>query len=693
MAMNDYSSTNRSTARWALALLTATTTGLAGWVYWSVLRLHTVGPILSGVLIVLFVLLFASIAFSFWIATAGLIRRLRKHPEESCGSASPAPRDAPLEARTAILMPVYNESPQRVFAGLRAIHESLQMTGQGGAFDFFVLSDSTDPDVWMAEELAWARMVRAAGGESRVYYRHRTKNVGRKSGNIADFCRRWGAGYQYMIVLDADSVMSGETIVELARRMEADSQIGILQTPPVPVNRGSLFARCQQFASAVYGPVFLEGFAWWAGSEGNYWGHNAIIRVGAFIQACGLPKLSGDGPLGGEILSHDFVEAALIRRAGFKVCMAGDLEGSYEECPPTLVDFAQRDQRWCQGNLQHLRLIASAGIHPISRLHLGLGAMSYLSSPLWLLSLVLTALAVAPWRSSAGLAADPLQRSDAAGWAIGLFATTMALLLLPKLWGYLLLLTDPRRLAQCGGPLKAAAGALVETVVSMLVAPILMAFHSTFVVATLLGRRVEWNAQQRGEHGQAMGPAIAAHWKQSALGLAAALTTWTLDTATLVWLLPVLLGLILAIPLSLLLGSVRLGQALGRAGLLLIPQETAAPAVLTRHRHFLRLAAVRELTEGRGLFRRMLVDPALVALHRSIVEATETGVVANAGVVAAAQRQLLAGGPLRVSAKHRQAILSDPAALETLHRFVWTTTGGAAKAADMIVERSVADAT
>jgi membrane glycosyltransferase len=668
--MNDQQPRDRSTARWILALLTFTTTAVAAWVFWHVLAVQqSTHFALSSVLLLLFVVLFFWIALSFWIATAGFLSRMGQS-DTQCAAAPRTTTAVSISCRTAILMPVYNEAPHRVFAGLRAIHESLQLTQQGSAFDFFVLSDTTDPDIWLAEELAWAQLNRAIGSDSRVYYRHRAKNVARKSGNIADFCERWGAAYRYMIVLDADSVMSGETIVEMVRRMEQDSELGILQTPPVPVNRGSLFARCQQFASAVYGPIFLDGFAWWTGDEGNYWGHNAIIRLDTFIKACGLPKLSGSGPLGGEILSHDFVEAALIRRAGYKVCMANDLEGSYEECPPTLVDFAQRDQRWCQGNLQHLRLIFSAGIHPISRLHLSMGAMSYLSSPLWLLSLVLSFLAVGlPHSSVTGEAGIP----QASYWALGLFAATMALLLLPKLWGYLALLREPRRLAECGGAARVAGSVLIETAVSMLVAPIMMAFHSTFVVTTLLGRSVQWNAQQRGETGQRLQPAVSAHWKQSVVGVAAALTTGTFAAATLLWMLPIFVGLILAIPLSIVLGSVPLGRSLARRRLLLIPQETLAPTVLTRHRHFLALPSAKDSADLRGMFRRFLTDPALLALHRSILEATETCVTCGPRAIGLAQRQLLSGGPLRVSAENRKVILSDPAALESLHLFVWTT--------------------
>jgi len=670
--MNDESSANRFGPRLLLALLTLITTGAAVWAFCRVLTARGSTLIWSTVLVALFIVLFFWVALSFWIATAGFIRRLRDR-HATCLAAPPTSASSAITARTAILMPVYNESPHRVFAGVRAVYESLQATGHGSACDFFVLSDTTDPDIWLVEELTWARLNRALSGDSRVYYRHRARNVARKSGNIADFCERWGAAYRYMIVLDADSVMSGETIVELVRRMEQDDEIGILQAPPVPVNRWSLFARCQQFAAAVYGPIFLEGFAWWSGNDGNYWGHNAIIRLDAFTKVCGLPRLPGSGPLGGEILSHDFVEAALIRRAGFKVCLANDLEGSYEECPPTLIDFAQRDQRWCQGNLQHIRLVFSAGIHPVSRLHLGMGAMSYLASPLWLLAMVLGFLAAALPQSFQDQEARLAGAAEANRWAFGLFVATMALLLLPKLWSYIVLLRDPQRLTECGGSGRAAGSVLLETVVSMLVAPILMAFHSTFVVTTLLGRRVQWTAQQRGETGQHFMAAVLAHWKQTTLALLAALATWMFAPTMLAWLIPVFAGLIVAIPLSIVLSSVPIGRAMARRGLLLIPQETLAPKVLKRHRHFLGLAPPKELAESRGMFRRILTDPALLALHRCILETTDACITAGPRAIGRAERQLLSGGPVRVSAENRKAILSDPAALEALHLFVWTT--------------------
>jgi membrane glycosyltransferase len=568
-------------------------------------------------------------------------------------------------------MPVYNEDPHDVFAGVRAIYESLQATGQGQAFDFFVLSDTTNPDLWLAEELAWARLTRMLTGPTGIFYRHRPRNQGRKAGNIADFCERWGSAYRYMIVLDADSVMSGETLVEMVRRMEQDPEIGILQVPPIPVNRASLFARCQQFAARVYGPVFLEGFAWWSDIDGNYWGHNAIIRVAPFTHHCGLSALPGAPPLGGEILSHDFVEAALMRRAGLKVCLAHDLDGSYEESPPTLVDFAQRDHRWCQGNLQHIRLVFSYGMEPMSRLHLGMGALSYLSSPLWLLFLVLGC-----WSAALRPGAVGVRPAEGAvppeWWGGGLFAVTMTLLLLPKLWGYLLLVRDPQRLAVCGGAFKALVSVLIETVVSILVAPIMMAFHVVFVLSTFLGYRVVWNAQQRREGGQQVRAALSAHWKQTLAGLGATCVVWLLVPGNLPWLSPVLCGLILAVPLSLMLSSVPLGQALARQGLLITPEETAAPPVLQRHRSLLAEPAANDLLDTGGLLHRVLTDPAFAALHGCVLQATAAHRHADPQQVRRVEKQLRAGTLQRVSSEDRKAVLSDTEALQALRVSAWT---------------------
>jgi membrane glycosyltransferase len=297
--------------------------------------------ILESLVLGLFVLLFAWIAFSFMSTMAGFfVLLLRMRDPLGIDPQSPLPS---IRSKTALLLPTYNENPYRIMGRLRAICESVEQTGQASQFEWFVLSDTTDPSIWIAEEKCFLRL-RAHRRADRLFYRHRPKNTARKSGNIEDWVRRFGAGYDHMIILDADSLMTGDTIVRLVAAMEQHPTVALIQTLPVVVNARTLFARLQQFAGRLYGPLIAAGIAWWHGSEGNYWGHNAIIRVRAFARDAGLPELRGRKPFGGHILSHDFVEAALMRRGGWEIRMAPTLGGSFEECPPSLLDFAARDR-------------------------------------------------------------------------------------------------------------------------------------------------------------------------------------------------------------------------------------------------------------------------------------------------------------------------------------------------------------
>ncbi len=342
--------------------------------------------ILEAMVLVLFVLLFAWVAFSFMSALAGFVVLLfRQRDALGIDARAPLPQ---MQSRNAMLLPTYNEDPHRIMARLRAIHESVETTGHASQFDWYVLSDTTDPSTWVAEEKCFLQLRREVAVNS-LFYRHRPENTARKSGNIEDWIRRFGAGYDHMIILDADSLMTGDTIVRLAAAMEQHPNVALIQTLPIVVNARTLFARLQQFAGRLYGPLIAAGIAWWHGSEGNYWGHNAIIRVRAFAGDAGLPELRGRKPFGGHILSHDFVEAALMRRAGWAIRMAPALGGSFEECQPSLLDFAARDRRWCQGNLQHLAVLPARGLHWVSRLHLLTGIGSYLTAPLWLIFLAL----------------------------------------------------------------------------------------------------------------------------------------------------------------------------------------------------------------------------------------------------------------------------------------------------------------
>ena len=347
-------------------LLVVTAVGLTGAFAYEMYRVLDVGGLtgLETAVLVLFVLLSGWIAFSFTSALAGVPGLLRHGCGVTLGIDPRGPLPTP-SIRTALLLPTYNEDPHRVFAGLAATLRSLQETGRGSQFDAFVLSDTTNADVWIAEADAYRRLRAETGFSGEIYYRRRPRNTDRKAGNIADWVQRFGGAYEAMIVLDADSVMRGEGLVRLAAAMEAHPRVGLIQTLPAIVRGRTLFARTQQFAAALYGPLLAHGLAAWHGSESNYWGHNAIIRTRAFAEAAGLPHLPGRPPFGGHILSHDFVEAALLRRAGWAVHLVPSLSGSYEEGPSSAADLVVRDRRWCQGNLQH------AGVMPARRPALG----------------------------------------------------------------------------------------------------------------------------------------------------------------------------------------------------------------------------------------------------------------------------------------------------------------------------------
>ncbi len=428
--------------------------------------------LLEWILVALFVANFSWIALAFSSSIVGFVWLLFYAPK-------PLPMPTTLVGKTAVVMPIYNEAPSRIFGALQAMCEEVAATGLGAHFDYFFLSDTTDPDVWVAEERALVALRDRLRNKATVYYRHRPKNINRKAGNIADFVTRWGGAYPSMVVLDADSLMTAHSIVNLAAAMEADPDAGIIQTLPLIINRNTLFARLQQFAARIHGPVIAAGLAVWMGRDGNYWGHNAIIRTQAFADHCGLPHLRGKPPLGGHILSHDFVEAALIRRAGWAVTMLPVLGGSFEESPPSLIDLAARDRRWCQGNLQHARVLGARGFHMASRQHFITGIMGYVASPLWMaqllvgIVLVLQATYIRPEYFTQDFSLFPAWPRFDAQRALDLFGVTMAVLLAPKLFGLLIALFQPATRKGSGG----AIGLILSTIVEIIMSSLAGAHH------------------------------------------------------------------------------------------------------------------------------------------------------------------------------------------------------------------------
>jgi membrane glycosyltransferase len=542
---------------------------------------------LSGIEVVglaLFFGLFSWIAGALWTAIAGFFVRLARDP------AGIDPREVagrPLLTRTAIAMPVYNEDPARVAIGLEAIWSSLQREPQQGAFDLFILSDTSDPAIAVEEEAMWQAFVARHRAAGRIFYRRRLDRSERKAGNIADFVRRWGKNYECMVILDADSIMSGEALVTLARVMEAHPAIGILQSLPLAVGRETLFGRLIQFGSRLQSPMLSSGLAYWQLGESNYWGHNAIVRVQPFARYCTLPRLPGKPPLGGEILSHDFVEAAFMRRGGYEVRQLPDLSGSWEEVPANVIDYAARDRRWTQGNLQHSRVLRLPGLHPLSRVHLLTGIISYVSSPMWLALLLLSSVLSAIEASRRVEYFLPGFRSlfphwpqIRAGETALILAVTLAVLLLPKILGVVLAVRDRALRWQFGGVRRLCESVLIEQLFSMLLAPSMMMFHSTFVVQTLLGHVVSWNAQSRTDRGITFREAFRRQKWHLALGVAWGVLMLRLAPQFFWWLTPVLIGLICGIPLTVWTSRVGAGRLARRLGLLLTPEETAPPPEL-----------------------------------------------------------------------------------------------------------------
>jgi membrane glycosyltransferase len=523
----------------------------------------------------LFGLLFGHLACAFLLAVGGFWRGMSAlvdplHRVERSGSR-------PARSRTAIVMVVRHEEIRRVQVGIRATFQSLAASGPLEPFTLFVLSDSTDAEVARDEEQAVRALLRELDAAGRLVYRRRATNEGRKSGNLTEFCARWGPEFDYMVVLDADSLLEGRTIRELVRRMDAAPHVGILQVPTRPVNRTSLFGRIQQFAAGVYGPLLTDGLEFWLGPSAPYWGHNAIIRLAPFRQHCRLPRLPGREPFGGEILSHDFVEGALMRRAGWEVRLAADLGGSYEEVPANLIAHAARDRRWCQGNLQHLRLVTLPGLSLANRLTFVVGALAYLCAPAWALFVLLLALPLKPaWTETIG--AGPAD----ARWvsAMLLLTSVLAFLFLPKVLALIRLARRPAGLRSLGGARAVVASVVGESVFAALLTPIQLVLHTQFVVAILLRRAVGWTAQARHDRDTRVTEALQVHWGHTALaGLLSGLGYMSNPTL-LLGLAPCLAGLLLSIPISVGSSYSRWGLHARRWGLFLIAEELTPPRVL-----------------------------------------------------------------------------------------------------------------
>ncbi|WP_067211741.1 glucans biosynthesis glucosyltransferase MdoH [Marinomonas aquimarina] len=533
---------------------------------------------LQWLFLTLFCINFTWISFAFTQATLGLLFKLSPFKRKR--------KESEPTGVTAILLPVYNEDPARIRASIEAMHEDLLQKAPG-KFAFFILSDTNRAENSIKEKHTFFPILNQDSEGCPIYYRRRLNNAERKAGNVAEWVTRFGNNYECMIVLDADSLMSAECFLSMSRRMAAEPTLGLIQTLPTIIRADTLYSRIQQFANQCFGPIYAAGLTTWHGNASNFWGHNAIIRTQAFAEACGLPILPGKAPFGGHVMSHDFIEAALLRRAGWGVRFDTDLEASYEEAPPSLIDVMVRDRRWCQGNLQHKAFVNAKGLHFVSRMHLLTGIFSYFSAVFWFaliavgFALAVQAHFVRP-EYFTNLSLFPTWPVFDFERARSLFIVSMALVLAPKLYGWLSVLLHWRQCWKFGGPIMLTLDTLLEILVSALYAPILMFSQFLVVMDVLRGRDSGWKPQSRDDGANKWQETTRAHIYHTLFGIGLALSANYLSPQLFYWSLPITFGLVFSIPLSWLSGGAKRGNLLRKLGFLKGPEERRPSEIVQR---------------------------------------------------------------------------------------------------------------
>ncbi|MEL7131247.1 MAG: glucans biosynthesis glucosyltransferase MdoH [Pseudomonadota bacterium] len=535
--------TDRQDPIWRLAVFLPALV-ITGVTLWGLYGLFEMSGMTSFEYVLLALIGLTFIWVTIAVSTVGVGLAARLDP-----SRKPPPND-PLDV--ALLVPVYNETPWDVFGNAAAMLTDLTRQNGGHRYSLFILSDTTD-DAIAAQEWDAFQALRA-NAPLPVHYRRRAQNTDKKVGNLEDWITGWGAAYEAMLVLDADSLMTGRAIDRLSTELAADPKAGLIQSFPQLIGANTLFARMQQFSNIAYGWLLAEGLAHWSRTESNYWGHNAIIRTRAFAASAGLPHLRRRSGRTDLIFSHDFVEASLLRRAGWRVRFLPRISGSFEETPGTLIDYVIRDRRWCRGNLQHLRLLTTRGLHPVSRFHLFQGAAAYLMSPAWFVLLVFWALlgrdadtnVISYFNEANPLFPNwppAMTHIDSAIFLVVMYA----MLLTPKITSALIIAANGKAVRLFGGRHVFAGAVLTELALSVAYAPIMMIQQTKAVISGVLGRG-GWTPQTRAAQAYPWTTLIKFHWVESLLGallvvgLGAGLVSW--------WLIPITISLAFAVPLS-----------------------------------------------------------------------------------------------------------------------------------------------
>jgi membrane glycosyltransferase len=527
--------------------------------------------VVDAVMFVCFLVGLPWTVLGFWNAVIGLwLLMLAKDPLGETAPYLPAAESkADIKVRTAVFMTLRNEDPARALKRFDVIRESVMATGQGAAFGWFVLSDTPDDsEAAIKEEAAFNAWKENLGSPVDLVYRRRTENTGFKAGNVRDFCERWGHAYELMLPLDADSLMSGEAIVKLVRVMEAHPKLGILQSLVVGMPTRSAFARIFQFGMRHGMRSYTMGQAWWVGDCGPFWGHNAVVRIKPFVEDCHLPILPGGAPLGGHILSHDQVEATFMRRAGYECRVLPVEMGSYEENPPTILEFTKRDTRWCQGNMQYWRLVGLPGLKPMSRFQLAWAILMFLGTPAWTIFIALAA--IKPFLVDAEV--------FPAASGIALYITYLLMYLSPKIAGFIDILASSTESARYGGRFKFALGAVIELIFSFLLGAVATFRITIFMVGLLFGKTVSWNGQARDAHGIPWDVAFQGLWPQLAFGTVVMILAFIGSPALFWWGLLMTLGYVVAVPFGVALADPNVGKWMAKSKLCGIPEEFETPA-------------------------------------------------------------------------------------------------------------------
>jgi membrane glycosyltransferase len=529
----------------------------------------------DGILLACFALGTPWAVLGFWNALIGLwLLHFRAEParRDVAPYAAAGDQPAPIRIKIAVFMTLRNEDAGRAIERFKIVAQSLEQTGEGDAFSYFILSDSNSAEVAAAEEEAVAAWKASWRDPTCIVYRRRSDNIGYKAGNVRDFCARWGDQFSLMLPLDADSLMSGAQIVRLVRMMQAHPKIGILQSLVVGMPSSSAFARIFQFGMRHGMRSYTMGQAWWVGDCGPFWGHNALVRIAPFRDECNLPVLPGKPPLGGHVLSHDQVEATLMRRAGYEVRVLPEEVGSWEENPPTMLEFARRDVRWCQGNMQYLKLLDLPGLYPMSRFQLLWAILMFLGIPAW--TLMIGLLPVAAWQAQA-VADFPT------GAAKALYVTFFVMYLMPKIAGLADAMLRRGGVARYGGWLRFAVSASLELVFSFLQGAVSTIRTSIFMVGLLFGKSVVWGGQVRDAQRLSWREAARHLWPQTLFGVVVCGALALIAPAVLCWSLPLTAGYLLAIPFAVMTADPRFGRALERLGICGIPEDFTPPPEIT----------------------------------------------------------------------------------------------------------------